>query len=122
MKLPAGFEPKADKDPSGYVEIMKFDAPMDHFDVTVGFTSSNFKSYDEQLAVDEKWMAESKTMKIESSGKTDAGGKWWLYTDQGYTGVSSETKSNGNMVINCQSNDRKPGIIDACKSIRAYPK
>jgi hypothetical protein len=36
--------------------------------------------------------------------------------------VQSETKSNGNQVIKCQANDRKPAIIDACKSIRAYPK
>ncbi|CAN5636243.1 hypothetical protein BH09MYX1_BH09MYX1_30840 [soil metagenome] len=123
MKLPDGFEPTVDKDPGTlYVEIVKFDAPMDHFDVSVGFSSSNFTSYDEQLASDEKWMGESKTLKIESSGKTAADGKWWLYTDQGYTEVGSETKSNGNNVIHCQSNDRKPGIIDACKSIRAYPK
>ena len=123
MKLPEGFKVEADPSPGElYVEIMKFDGPMDHFSVSVGFSSSNFKSFDEQLASDEKWMGESKSIKIESTDKTAGAGKMWLYTNQGYTSVSSMTKSNGDKAIHCESNDRKPGIIEACKSIRAYPK
>ena len=122
MKLPADFKPTEDKSPGElYTEIIRFDSDMDHFTVSIGFQSSNFTTFDEAVAADEKWMKESKNIKIESSGATAAGGKFWLYDNQGYSSVQSSTKSNGNKVIKCDSNDRKPAIIDACKSIRAYP-
>ena len=123
MKLPTGYTPKEDKQTSElYSEIVNFDTDMEHFTVSVGFQSTNFTSYDEAVASDEKWMKESKNIKIESSGATPAGGKFWIFNNQGYDSVQSSTKSNDNKVIKCDSNDRKPAIIEACKSIRAYPK
>ncbi len=125
MKLPEGFEAKADANPPAdlYVEIVRVNGPTGSFDVSVGFSSTNFTTYDQALAAEETWLnGGSKSIKLESSGKTAGDGKWWLYMNDSYASVLSYTKSNGNKVIKCSSSDRQPGIIDACKSIRAYPK
>lgn len=86
-------------------------------------TSSNWKTYDDQLADDEKSM-KSESIKVDGSGATLGGGKWWSFTNSGSKGFSSITKSNGNKAIGCNPNNTNiaPEVIKACKSIRAYPK
>lgn len=125
VKLPAGYTAgKPDAPSELYSELINFNGPMSGFTVTVGFTSSNWKTYDDQLAADEKSMTTSESIKVDGTGATLGGGKWWSYTNSGSKGFSSVTKSNGNKAIGCNPNNTNvaPEVIEACKSIRAYPK
>jgi hypothetical protein len=125
VKLPSGYTAGAPGKPSElYSELIDFNGPMSGFTVTVGFTSTNWKTYDDQIAADEKWMATGTDIKVEASGATAGGGKWWSYTNSGSKAFSSTTKSNGNKSLHCSPNNTNiaPEVMDACKSIRAYPK
>jgi len=95
-----------------------------YFTVTVGFSSASYKTFDEQMKEDEGSYGKTQTgVKAEGNGATAGGGKWWVYTMGGHKRVQSDTKSNANKVIACFGEvDANPEMIEACKSIRAYPK
>ncbi len=101
--------------------MISVQGPMSGFDVTVGFTSSNWKNYDDQLKADEKSMASSNP---DSTGATAGTGKWWVYKQGGTDQVLSVVKSNGDKALRCTPNNTvvKPEVIAACKTLRAYPK
>ncbi len=123
LKLPPGFKPGKPEEPSElYSELIRYrDENNVEFTITVGFSSTNFKTYAEAFAADEKWMNESKDIKIVATGKTAGDGKWWTFKNGGYESVTSMTKSNGDKVIKCSGDDGTPAV-DVCKSVRAYPK
>jgi hypothetical protein len=123
VKLPPGFTAGKSDPPSAlYSELITFrDEKGVEFTVTVGFSSTNWKSYTDELTAEEKWLGESKDIKMGTSGETAGEGKWWIFKNGGYDSVISLTKSNGDKAIKCSGDDGTPGV-DACKSIRAYPK
>lgn len=127
VKVPAGYEAKPQsKVPTElYSEIVDFNGPGSGFAISVGFSHSNFKTFDEALKTDEEWMTTTKDVKIQGSGNLQGTGKWWTYKRGNYdVDVKAMAKSNGNKVINCAANnqDVKPEVLEACKTVRAYPK
>ena len=71
-------------------------------------------------------MTTTKDIKVEKSGTTAGTGKWWTYTRAGGydTDIMTLVKSNGDKVIHCSANNTtvKPEVLEACKTVRAYPK
>lgn len=126
MQLPAGYKAGPPDAPSTlYAELIGFNGPGSGFNITVGFTSSNWKTYDDQLKADQAFMTMS-GMKVVSTGKTASTGQWWEFTRAGSTSseVLSSVKSNGDKSLRCMANNTvvAPEVIAACKSLRAYPK
>ncbi len=126
VTLPAGYKAGAPDAPNDlYSELIGFNGPMSGFNVTVGFSSSNWKTYDDQLKADQSFVA-MPSFKVTANGKTAGTGQWWVYTRTGSTDseVLSSVKSNGNKSLRCTPNNTvvAPEVIAACKSLRAYPK
>ncbi len=124
VTIPAGYKANPPDAPDVlYSELINVNGPSSGFTVTVGFTSSNWKTYDDQLKADEALL---KLWKVESSGKTAGTGQWWVYTRTEINGaqVMSTVKSNGDKALRCTPNNMQvaPEVIAACKSLRAYPK
>lgn len=95
------------------------------FTITVGFSSASYKTCDEAKKADEDvyFTTPAPTVKPEGHGATAGGGKWWVVTMGSSKRVVSDTKSNANKVISCSGAvEKAPEIIEACKSVRAYPK
>ena len=123
LTLPTGFTAAPDPNPPKelYSELINFSGPNNvTFSITVGFTSSNWKTYDDQVKSDADFI---KGMKVDASGKTTGTGQWWTYDNRGYKSVTAVVKSNGDKAIRCNSTDAESApVVAACKSIRAYPK
>ena len=90
--------------------------------VTVGFSSSNWTTYEEQLEAEEK----SKTSfgnKLEESGSTPGGGKWWLTSQGGTKTVSSIAKAPNGKALMCSTANTtpSPAAIGVCKTLRPFP-
>jgi hypothetical protein len=124
VSIPPGYTAGKPSPPDElYSELIDFNGPMSGFTISVGFTSSNWKTYEDQIKSDDP--STSKDIKVESSGKTAGTGQWWVYKQGNYdTTVLATVKSNGNKAIRCSPNNTvvKPEVIEACKSLRAYPK
>jgi hypothetical protein len=125
VTIPTGYTPEKPSAPTElYSELINFNGPMSGFTISVGFSSSNWKTFDDELKADDSWLKTGKGIKIESSGKTAGTGQWWVYTQDGTNQVSALVKSNGDKAIHCSPNNTSvaPEVIAACKSVRAYPK
>lgn len=127
LKMPAGYTPAPQSAGGGelYSEIIDFNGPSSGFTITVGFTSSNFTTYEEQLAADEDIMKMA-GRSVESTGGTPGQSKWWIFTDKASGSAKNivvTAKANGNKSLRCSPNNTvvAPEVMDACKSIRAYP-
>lgn len=127
IKLPPGYTPgtpePADALLSESIDFKSGKAGV-YFTVSVGFSSASYKTYDEQMKSDEDTYGKTQTgVKAEANGATAGGGKWWVYTMGGNKRVQSDTKSKANKVIACFAQvDSNPEVIEACKSVRPYPK
>jgi hypothetical protein len=123
VKVPAGYTASKPDAPNAlYSELINYNGPNSGFSITVGFTSSNWKTYDDQLKADTK-SSQEKTPT--ASGKTGGTGQWWVYKDRsGTQTILATAKSNGDKAIRCSPNNSTvtPEVIEACKTIRAYPK
>jgi hypothetical protein len=106
-----------------YSEQINFNGPDSGFSISVGFSSTNWTSYEDELKANEARVA-APDIKVESSGLTGGTGKWWVTTRTGGNrNIWAVAKSNGNRSISCSANNTfvAPAVIEACKSIRAYP-
>jgi len=126
VQLPAGYTAGTPDPPNSlYAELIGFNGPNSGFNITVGFTSSNWKTYDDQLKADQEFTSMS-SIKVTSTGKTAGTGQWWVYTraDSTNSEVLSSVKSNGDKALRCTANNTvvTPEVVAACKSLRAYPK
>jgi hypothetical protein len=126
VKVPAGYTAGSPSAPNVlYAEGVEFSGPNGGFEINVGFTSSTFTSYDEEVADEDKILNKPDTT-IQSTGGTPGESKWWITQDKGfsYKVVRAIAKSNGNKAIICSptsTGDLAPEIVEACKSVRAYP-
>ena len=125
IKVPAGYTPKVKAKPptDTYSEAVDFDATMSGIQVLVGFSDKDYKTYEDERSSAERFMKGVTGRKIDASGKTASEGQWWVYS-QGGKFVKAVAKSNSNKAIICESNNTNvtPEVIEACKTIRAYPK
>ncbi len=126
VQLPAGYKAGPPDPPSElYAELIAFNGPNSGFNITLGFTSSNWKTYADQLKADQSFMGMS-SMKTTATGQTSGTGQWWVYARTGSTTseVLATVKSNGDKALRCTANNTvvAPEVIAACKSLRAYPK
>lgn len=126
VKLPAGYTAGTDGLTDSLVsENIDFKGPKGEFNISVGFSSASYKSFDEAMKSDEDtyFKTPATTVKPQGNGATAGGGKWWAFAMGGSKRVLSDTKSNAGKVISCSGDvDKAPEIIEACKSVRAYPK
>lgn len=126
VTLPTGYEadPHIESDEL-YSELIHFKGPNmgDGLTVAVGFSSSNYTTYEQQLASDEEVMKMARR-KVESSGATPGNqGKWWLYTDSGIRTLSARAKAANGKPVGCDPSNSTPSpeAVEACKSIRPFP-
>lgn len=123
VTLPKGYEAKGKIEKSElYSELINIDGPDmgDGVTLTVGFTSSNFKTYEEQLASDEVLGS----AKLEASGSTPGNsGKWWFTSNGGTKTVSATAKAPNGKAIKCSTSNTTPSAaaIEVCKSLRPFP-
>lgn len=125
VKVPAGYTPKPLSKPpiDSYTEAVDFNAATSGFQIAVGVSDKDFKTYEDERKSAESFMKGVTGRKIEATGKTASEGQWWVYT-QGTKFVKAVAKSNSGKAIICEHNNTNvtPEVIEACKSIRAYPK
>lgn len=123
ITLPKGYEVKAKIEKNElYSELIHVDGPDmgDGVTLTVGFKSSNFKTYEEQLASDEILGS----AKLEASGSTPGNsGKWWFTSNGGTKTVSATAKAPNGKAIMCSTSNTTPSAaaIEVCKSLRPFP-
>lgn len=123
ITLPKGYEAKGKIEKSElYSELINIDGPDmgDGVTLTVGFKSSNFKTYEEQLASDENLGS----AKLEASGSTPGNsGKWWFTSNGGTKTVSATAKAPNGKAIMCSTSNTTPSAaaIEVCKTLRPYP-
>ena len=124
LKLPATYKAQTPSAPNElYSQDIKFEGPANNgVHVLVGFSSSNWKTYDDQFKSDDEWVTSK--AKLESSGPMTGTGKWWSFTNQGYKSFKAMVKSNGDKAIFCEPTNMEVAqeVIDICKTLRAYPK
>jgi hypothetical protein len=125
VTLPAGYKYDRTESDELYSELIHFTgpAPEDGISVSVGFTSSNFTTYEQQLAADEEIMKIAGRT-VESTGPTKGDhGKWWLFTDSGIHTIAATAKAAKGKALNCtpENTTPAPGAVEACKSIRPFP-
>jgi hypothetical protein len=124
LTLPAGYaaDPKIESDEL-YSEVITFHGPNvgDGVTVTVGFTNSGYKQYEEQVASDES-DTKGKDRKLVSSGATAGGGKWWIYDWQGTHRASAIAKAPNGKPLRCVNVNGLPSAsgLATCKSLRPY--
>jgi hypothetical protein len=125
ITLPKGYtvSPKIEKSEL-YSELINISGPDmgDGVTLTVGFSSSNWKTYEEQLAADEK----ATTLygnKLEASGSTPGNGKWWLTTQGSTKAVRSLAKAPNGKALGCSTSNTTPSAaaMEVCKTLRPFP-
>ncbi|GAB3898854.1 hypothetical protein GCM10029964_083960 [Kibdelosporangium lantanae] len=125
VTLPAGYQADPQIESSElYPELVRFTGPDtgDGISVSVGFTSSNFKTYDDQLNADEGLM-KIDGRAVEASGPTKGDqGKWWIFTDSGVRTITATAKAANGKAVNCSpaNTTPTPAAVEACKSIRPF--
>lgn len=127
IKLPPGYTAGTPNAPDALeAERIEFSSGKAgiNFDVSVGFSSASNKTYDQQLKDDEDSYSKTQTgVTAVANGATAGGGKWWVYTMGGNKRVQSDTKSKGGKPVRCFAQvDTNPEIIEACKTVRPFPK
>jgi hypothetical protein len=128
LTLPAGYTGTPDQlDPKDelYSEIIRFKGPNmgDGVDVTVGFSSTNWKVFEDELKMTENLM-KSPDRKVEGTGPTAGGtGKWWVFSHGALkTATAVEKAPNGKALMCTTSNGTpSPAAIETCKTLRPYP-
>ena len=125
VTLPRGYEADPQIESSDlYPELVHFTGPDtgDGISVSVGFTSSNFTTYDEQVTADEGLM-KTAGRTVEASGTTKGDhGKWWIFTDGGVRTITATAKAANGKAVNCTpaNTTPTPAAVEACKSIRPF--
>lgn len=126
VKVPSGYKPGAPEPADALTsETIEFKGSKGDFTISVGFSSASYKTYEEEMKSDDDAYLKTPatTVKAQGNGATAGGGKWWVFTMGGSKRVLSDTKSNANKVINCSGVvQTAPEVIEACKSVRAFPK
>lgn len=126
VKLPPGYKAGTPEPADALAsETIEFKGPKSDFTIRVGFASASYKTYEEEMKSDEDAYLKTAaaTVKPQGNGATAGGGKYWVFTMGGSKRIVSDTKSNANKVINCSGVvETAPEIIEACKSVRAFPK
>lgn len=107
-------------------EIKNADANKysDGVSLTLGFSNSNNKTYEDELGYLEKINTTSKTDKLEGTGATPGGGgKWWATSRQGQKYLTSLAKAPNGKPVHCSPSNSlpSPASLEACKTIRPYP-
>ncbi len=88
--------------------------------LTVGFRCRNFKTYEDQLASDEKLGS----AKLEGSGSTPGNsGKWWFTSNGGTKTVSATARAPNGKAMMCNTANTTPSAaaFEVCKSLRPFP-
>jgi hypothetical protein len=123
LKLPAGFEVgdvKAGKPGDLTQETVNFKGPSDTFAVNLGLQSSAHKTFEDDLAGEDKSFTD-KPGSVLSSGATSSTGKWWVYKGfQDKPAVEACVRSKADKTLLCEG--ATPAAIEACKSLRVYPQ
>jgi hypothetical protein len=126
ITLPKGYtvSPKIEKSEL-YSELINISGPDmgDGVTVTVGFSNSNWKTYEEQLAADEKAM-KSLGNELDGSGSTPGNsGKWWSTTQGSTKTVSALAKAPNGKALGCSTANTtpSPAAIEVCKTLRPFP-
>lgn len=125
VTLPTGYKADPQIETSDlYAELIRFTGPdpADGISVSVGFTSSNFTTYEQELASDEELMKMTGRT-VESSGTTKGeGGKWWIFTQDGIRTIAATAKATNGKPVNCTPSNTTPtpAAVEACKSIRPF--
>lgn len=123
ITLPKGYEVKGQIEKSElYSELIRIDGPDmgDGVTLTVGFTNSNFTTYEEQLKSDE----ELGSAKLEASGPTPGnGGKWRAVVNGGTKTVSATVRAPNGKALMCSTSNTTPSAaaIEVCKTLRPFP-
>lgn len=128
VKAPAGYTPEVGKGGSLTTEIVTFHHPVDDkghypsFDIQVGWRSDPHKTYDEEVKKRTADLTSNSNVKMEGSGPLPNGGMWWQYKDTMERFESWAKTADGTPIV-CNCPDPRPqDAMDACKSIRVYPK
>jgi hypothetical protein len=126
VTLPAKYTAGSPKSDTLAPERINFDGPEmgDGITVSYGFDNSEFKTYEDQLKSDEAW-TKGKDKKVLSSGATTGNaGKWWLVEWSGTKKMVTTVKTPDGKAVKCDVQNTMPsqGAIDACKTLRPYPK
>lgn len=108
-----------------YSELINVSGPDmgDGVTLTVGFSSTNWKTYEEQLAADEKAKT-SYGNKLEASGSTPGNsGKWWITSQGGTKTVSALAKAPNGKALGCSTSNTtpSPAAMEVCKTLRPFP-
>jgi hypothetical protein len=126
ITLPKGYtvSPKIEKSEL-YSELINVSGPDmgDGVTLTVGFSSSNWKTYEEQLASDEE-ATKSYGNKLEGSGATPGNsGKWWITTQGSTKTVSARAKAPNGKALGCSTSNTtpSPAAMEVCKTLRPFP-
>ncbi len=124
LTLPKNYtvNPKIEKSEL-YAELIHIDGPDmgDGVTLTVGFTSTNFTKYEEQLAAEEQAPS---GYEVEASGSTpNDSGKWWLRSQGKTKIVSSIVKAPHGKAAMCSTSNLtpSPAAIEVCKTLRPFP-
>jgi hypothetical protein len=108
-------------------EIKNADANKyaDGVSLTLGFSTTSSKTYEDELAYMEKVKTKSTIDKVEATGATPGGsGKWWATSRQGgQKFLTSIAKAPNGKAISCSPSNTlpSPASLEACKTIRPYP-
>jgi hypothetical protein len=108
-------------------EIKNADANKyaDGVSLTLGFSTTSSKTYEDELAYTEKVKTSSTQDKVEATGSTPGGsGKWWATSRQGgQKFLSAIAKAPNGKAIHCSPSNSlpSPASLEACKTIRPYP-
>jgi hypothetical protein len=126
VTLPAGYKADGQIDSSDlYSELIRFTGPDigDGMSISVGFTSSNFTTYEQQLTADEEIMKIAGRTVVSSGATKGDHGKWWLFTDGGDQTIVATAKAAHGKALNCSPANTTPTpvAVEACKSIRPFP-
>lgn len=124
LTLPKNYtvSPKIEKSDL-YAELINVDGPDmgDGVTLTVGFTSTNFTKYEEQLAAEEQAPS---GYQLEASGSTpNNSGKWWVRSQGKTKIVSSIVKAPNGKAAMCSTSNLTPSAaaIEVCKTLRPFP-